>query len=184
MCIRDRPEDVENLVTRASEALGQSLTALINNASTFEPDSADDFTSASYDYHMDINLRAPLILSQSFAQQCSKDKQCNIINIIDQRVLAPSPEYFTYNIAKSALFSATKTLAQSLAPHIRVNGVGPGPTLRNKDQIDGEFEAEAVATLLKLGSPPSQILGAVIYLLSAEAVTGQMIAVDGGQHLS
>ena len=132
---------------------------------------------------MDINLRAPLQLSQDFAAHLD-GKKGSIVNIIDQRVLAPAPEYFTYNIAKSALYTATKTLAQSFAPNLRVNGVGPGPTLRNKDQVDGEFEAEVASTLLETGSPVEDILAAVSYLLGAEAVTGQMLAVDGGQHLS
>ncbi len=177
------PQELSSLIARASCALGQPLTALINNASTFDMDTAQDFSRASYDFHMDVNLRAPLQLSQDFAAHIS-GKKGSIINIIDQRVLAPSPEYFTYNIAKSALYAATKTLAQSYAPNIRVNGVGPGPTLRNKDQVDGEFEAEVASTLLEMGSPAEDILAAVCYLLSAEAVTGQMLAVDGGQHLS
>ena len=177
------PQDLNSLIKRASEALARPLTALINNASTFDADTAQSFSRATYDFHMDINLRAPLRLSQDFAAQL-EGKKGSIINIIDQRVLAPKPEYFTYNIAKSALFAATKTLAQSFAPNIRVNGVGPGPTMRNKNQVDGEFEAELASTLLGNGSPANEILAAVTYLLSAQAVTGQMLAVDGGQHLS
>ena len=177
------PQDLSSLIVRASRALGTPLTALINNASTFDLDTAQDFSRASYDFHMDINLRAPLQLSQDFAAHLS-GKKGSIINILDQRVLTPAPEYFTYNIAKSALYAATKTLAQSFAPNIRVNGVGPGPTLRNKDQADGEFETEVASTLLETGSPAGEILAAVSYLLSAEVVTGQMLAVDGGQHLS
>jgi NAD(P)-dependent dehydrogenase (short-subunit alcohol dehydrogenase family) len=103
--------------------------------------------------------------------------------MLDQRVLDPSPDYFTYSISKSALFAATKTLAQALAPKIRVCGVGPGPTLKNVHQTDKEFEHEVARTLLKQGSPPETLLHAIHYLLSAKAVTGQMIAVDGGEHL-
>lgn len=178
------PQDLDNLVIRASEALGQPLTALINNASTFEDDRAEDFTRASYDFHMDINLRAPVMLAQQLAAQLPKGEMGSIINMIDQRVLNPDPSFFTYALSKSALYSATKTLAQSLAPDIRVNAIGPGPTLKNHTQTDNDFAEEAASTLLGKGSPPESLLEAARYLLNAQSVTGQMIAVDGGQHLS
>lgn len=178
------PQDVDTLVSRAVEVLGEPLTALINNASTFDDDRADDFTRASYDYHMDVNLRAPLSLSQQLSAQLPKDEKGCIINMIDQRVLAPDSTFFTYAMSKSALYWATKTMAQSFAPHIRVNGIGPGPTLKNHAQTDKEFSDEAASTLLGAGSPPKELLEAARYLLSASSVTGQMIAVDGGQHLS
>ena len=178
------PQDLDNLVIRASEALGQPLTALINNASTFEDDRAEDFTRASYDFHMDINLRAPVMLAQQLAAQLPKGEMGSIINMIDQRVLNPDPSFFTYALSKSALYSATKTLAQSLAPYIRVNAIGPGPTLKNHSQTDTDFAEEAASTLLGEGSPPESLLEAARYLLNAQSVTGQMIAVDGGQHLS
>jgi len=178
------PQDLDNLVIRASEALGQPLTALINNASTFEDDRAEDFTRASYDFHMDINLRAPVMLAQQLAAQLPKGEMGSIINMIDQRVLNPDPSFFTYALSKSALYSATKTLAQSLAPDIRVNAIGPGPTLKNHTQTDNDFAEEAASTLLGEGSPPESLLEAARYLLNAQSVTGQMIAVDGGQHLS
>lgn len=178
------PQDLDNLVIRASEALGQPLTALINNASTFEDDRAEDFTRASYDFHMDINLRAPVMLAQQLAAQLPKGEMGSIINMIDQRVLNPDPSFFTYALSKSALYSATKTLAQSLAPYIRVNAIGPGPTLKNHTQTDNDFAEEAASTLLGEGSPPESLLEAARYLLNAQSVTGQMIAVDGGQHLS
>lgn len=176
------PDELESLIERASRSLGRPLTALINNASTFEPDSAEEFSVALYDHHIDINLRAPLRLAQHFAAQCEKDGV--IINLLDQRVLKPNPLYFTYSISKSALFWATKTLAQALAPAIRVNGVGPGPTLQNTQQSPEEFDAESQNTLLQSGSTPDAILDAVRYLLSARNVTGQMLAVDSGQHLN
>lgn len=172
------PSDVSGLI----EKCGRELTALINNASTFQPDTAQSFTTESWDYHRGVNLDAPLRLSADFAAQAGAG--ASIINIIDQRVMKPNPQYFTYSLAKSGLYWATKTMAQSFAPNIRVNGVGPGPTLENTQQGEGEFEAEAKATLLGEGSPPDTILHAVRYLLSAKAVTGQMIAVDGGQHLA
>ena len=178
------PQDVNSLVARAGQALGTPLTALINNASTFEDDSAAHFTNAEYDYHMDVNLRAPLILSQAFAAQLPEGELGSIINMIDQRVLKPGPSYFTYGVSKAALYAATKTLAQSLAPHIRVNAIGPGPTLQNKAQTPDEFAQEAASTLLGVGSSPDNILQAALYLLGAGSVTGQMLTVDSGQHLA
>ncbi|MGB6230629.1 MAG: SDR family oxidoreductase, partial [Litorimonas sp.] len=169
------------LVERARAALGAPLHALINNASTFDPDQADTFTNATFDYHIDVNLRAALHLSRDFAAQAPG--QGAIVNLIDQRVLRPTPDYFTYGVAKAGLFWATKTMAQAFAPDVRVNAVGPGPTLRNTAQTEDEFERERMTTLLGNGSPPDEILGAVRYLLGAASVTGQMIAVDGGQHL-
>ena len=171
------PQDVNTLIERC----GRDLHALINNASTFKPDTAQDFTTATWDYHRAVNLDAPLRLASDFARQAGKDAA--IINMIDQRVLKPNPQFFTYSLAKAGLYWATKTMAQSFAPNIRVNGVGPGPTLENTEQSEGEFDAEAQATLLGRGSPPDTILQALRYLLAAKAVTGQMIAVDGGQHL-
>ena len=178
------PQDLDSLIARASDALDKPLNALINNASTFEDDRAGDFTRASYDYHMDVNLRAPVVLTQKLAALLPKGKTGCVINMIDQRVLSPDPTFFTYAMSKSALHWATKTLAQSLAPHIRVNAIGPGPTLKNHRQSDADFAGEAASTLLGTGSPPESLLEAARYLLSASSVTGQMIAVDGGQHLS
>ena len=178
------PQDLDNLVDRASKALGQPLTALINNASTFDDDRVNDFTRASYDYHMDINLRAPVMLAQQLAGQLPESEAGHVINMIDQRVLNPDPTFFTYAMSKSALHWATKTMAQALAPQIRVNAVGPGPSLKHHTQTDKDFADEAGSTLLGTGSPPQSLLEAVQYLLKAEFVTGQMIAVDGGQHLA
>jgi NAD(P)-dependent dehydrogenase (short-subunit alcohol dehydrogenase family) len=177
-------QDVGRLITRSAAALGRPLTALINNASTFSPDTAQSHNNALFDYHMDINLRAPLMLSRDFAAQCPQDVTGVIINMIDQRVLKPNPTYFTYTAAKTALYHSTKTLAQALAPHIRVNGIGPGPSLQNTDQSAEMFLSEVQNTLLKRGSPPEEILAGIRYLLNAMSVTGQMIAIDGGQHLT
>lgn len=178
------PQEVDSLVARAAIALGTPLTALINNASTFSPDTADSFTRATYDYHMEVNFRAPLILTQKLAAQLPDTLSGAIINIIDQRVLKPNPTFFTYSAAKAALFWATKTQAQSYAPQLRINGIGPGPTLANVHQKDGEFGAEAAATLLGRTSSPEALLEGVRYLLGAHSVTGQMIAIDSGQHLN
>lgn len=171
------PQEINSLIERCE----RPLDALINNASTFAPDTAQNFTTATWDYHRAVNLDAPLRLSADFAAQAKSGS--SIINMIDQRVLKPNPQFFTYSLAKAGLYWATKTMAQSFAPHVRVNGIGPGPTLENTEQASGEFSAEAKATLLGEGSPPDTILHSVRYLLSAKAVTGQMIAVDGGQHL-
>ena len=176
-------DSVDTLIYRASQAIGAPLDALINNASTYQPDRADDFSYEIYGNHMDVNLKAPLRLAQHFSRQVPDDKKACIINMIDQRVLRPAPDFFTYGVSKSALYAATKTMAQSFAPHIRVNAVGPGPTLKSIHQDEAQFNQECASTLLGKGSPPDTILDAVRYLLSASAVTGQMIAVDGGQHL-
>ena len=178
------PQDVDTLIARASAALGAPLTALINNASTFTPDAADDFTRATYDYHMEVNFRAPLILTQKLAEQLPPETQGAVINMIDQRVLKPNPTFFTYSAAKASLFWATKTQAQSYAPQMRVNGIGPGPTLQSVHQENDEFDAEVSATLLGHSSSPDSLLEGVRYLLSAKSVTGQMIAIDSGQHLT
>lgn len=175
------PGDVAGLIDAARHALGSPIHALINNASTFDPDGAEDFTNGTFDHHMDVNLRAPLTLSRDFAAQ-APGHGC-IINMVDQRVLRPEPEFFTYGVAKAGLYWATQTLAQTFAPDVRVNAVGPGPTLRNHTQSVDAFDREKRRTLLGNGSPPDQIVNAVRYLLGATSVTGQMIAVDGGQHL-
>lgn len=170
--------DTAELISRCN----MPLSALINNASTFANDTAQDFTPEMWDFHRAVNLDAPLRLASDFAAQAAPGA-C-VINMIDQRVLKPNPQFFTYSLAKAGLYWATKTMAQSFAPNVRVNGIGPGPTLENTVQADGAFEAEAKATLLGEGSPPETILHGVRYLLSASAVTGQMIAIDGGQHLA
>jgi len=175
------PGDVAGLIAAARQAVGSPLHALINNASTFDPDSAEDFSSGTYNHHMDVNLHAPLALSRDFAAQ-APGQGC-IINMVDQRVLRPTPDFFTYGVAKAGLHWATMTMAQAFAPDVRVNAIGPGPTLRNHTQSEDEFEREKWLTLLGNGSPPDEIVSAVRYLLGSSSVTGQMIAVDGGQHL-
>lgn len=171
---------VHALVDQAVETLGP-VTALINNASVFAEDRLETITGQSWSAHMDVNLRAPILLSQTFAAQAPAGS--GIINIVDQRVLKPDPRFFSYALSKSALWSATRTLAQALAPSIRVNAVGPGPTLPSTHQTEAEFAAEAKATLLGQAVEPEAVAQAVRWLLQAELVTGQMIAVDSGQHL-
>lgn len=175
--------EVAALVTRASQEMGGALGLLINNASAFEDDDALTHTRSGWDLHMQVNLRAPILLSQWFARDREEGERGLIINMIDQRVWKLNPNFFTYTLSKSALWSATKTLAQALAPDIRVNGIGPGPTLQNARQDKSDFRKQVDATLTGRGSSPEEIVKAVRFLIDADAVTGQMIAVDGGQHL-
>ncbi|MGE0008393.1 MAG: SDR family oxidoreductase [Parvibaculaceae bacterium] len=177
-----RAEVPERLVAEAGQALGP-LTCLVNNASRFEPDEAGSVTPESWAAHLDTNLRAPVFLSQSFAAQLPEAAQGNIVNIIDQRVWKLTPKFFSYTASKSALWTVTRTLAQALAPRIRVNAIGPGPALPNVRMDEEDFARQARLTLLKRGTSPGEISAAVRYILSAPAMTGQMIVLDGGQHL-
>lgn len=169
------------LIGRAAGALGP-LSVLVNNASVFADDRLDTVTGESWSAHLDTNLRAPVLLGQVFARQAPDG--ASIVNILDQRVLKPDPRFFSYGLSKSALWFATRTMAQALAPRIRVNGVGPGPTLPSVHQSDGDFAAEAAAVPLARAGSPEAVASAVRWLVDAGLVTGQMIAVDGGQHLA
>jgi NAD(P)-dependent dehydrogenase (short-subunit alcohol dehydrogenase family) len=175
--------ETAKLVARAADAIGP-LTALINSASIFENDDWRSATRESWDAHIEVNLRAPLVLSQHFARQLPAGAQGNIINLIDQRVLKPTPQFLSYSLSKAGLFALTTTLAQGMAPNIRVNAVGPGPVLRGARQSQEDFDRQRGATLLGHGADPADVCAAVRYLLAAPSVTGQMIAVDGGQHLA
>jgi NAD(P)-dependent dehydrogenase (short-subunit alcohol dehydrogenase family) len=175
--------EVETFVSRACAALGP-LTALVNSASVFEDDRVETATRASWDKHIETNLRAPLVLSQRFAAQVPTGGEGAIVNIVDQAVINLTPQFMSYTVSKSALWTLTQTLAQALAPRIRVNAVAPGPSLKASKQTHANFDRQVQATLLKRPSEPADIAAAVHYLLSARAVTGQMIAVDSGQHLA
>jgi NAD(P)-dependent dehydrogenase (short-subunit alcohol dehydrogenase family) len=170
------------LVAAAAEAVGP-LTLLVNNASLFRDDRCGGLSRESWDGHMEANLRAPLVLCEAFAAQAPAGDP-SIINLLDQRVWKPNPQFFTYTLSKAALWTATRMLAQALAPRIRVNGVGPGPTLPNTVQGERGLAAEAAGTLLGRRTELDDICAAARYLIDARAVTGQMIAVDGGQHLA
>lgn len=172
---------VRALVPQAVRALGP-LGVLVNNASVFEDDRVGGLGRATWDRHLGINLRAPVVLAEAFAAQAPDGAA--IVNLLDQRVLKPDPRFFSYALSKSGLWWATRTLAQALAPRIRVNGVGPGPILPSHHQTEGEFAAEAAAVPLGRAGSPEAVARAVLWLVDAEQVTGQMIAVDGGQHLS
>jgi len=174
---------VAGLIGMARETLGP-IDVLVNNASVFADDRARNLTIESWQTHMNTNLLAPVLLSQAFAAQKDIRPGASIINMIDQRVLKPSPPFFSYSLSKAGLWHATRTLAQALAPHIRVNAVGPGPTLRSIHQSEKDFEREARSTLLQKPTSPEEVAAAVIYLLNAPSVTGQMICVDSGQHLN
>jgi NAD(P)-dependent dehydrogenase (short-subunit alcohol dehydrogenase family) len=177
-----RADVPERLIAEARAALGP-LSCLVNNASRFEPDEAGSLTLDSWTAHLDTNLRAPVFLAQSFAAQVPAAAQGNIINVIDQRVWKLTPKFFSYTASKSALWTVTRTLAQALAPRIRVNAIGPGPALPNVRMDEEDFARQARLTLLKRGTSSEEISAAVKYILSAPAMTGQMIVLDGGQHL-
>jgi NAD(P)-dependent dehydrogenase (short-subunit alcohol dehydrogenase family) len=172
----------DRLIKEASDGLG-GLTCLINNASLFEPDEVGSITSESWAEHLDTNLRAPVFLSQAFAKQLPARVEGNIISIIDQRVWKLNPKFFSYTTSKSGLWTATRTLAQALAPRIRVNAIGPGPALPSARMDDADFAKQSRLTLLGRGTSPEEISRAVKFILSQPALTGQMIALDGGQHL-
>ena len=173
----------QSLVTAASQSVGP-LSLLVNNASLFERDEIGTMTPESWAAHLSINLRAPALLSQAFAAQLPDGADGNIVNITDQRVWAPTPRFFSYAVSKMALWDMTQILARSLAPSIRVNAIGPGPALANSRQSEADFRRQMEATILRRGTSPEEIYAAVRFILSAPAMTGQMIALDGGQHLA
>lgn len=176
------PDVPKRLVADARAQLG-SVTLLVNNASVFEPDGIGEINPALWDLHFAVNLRGPVLLIDAFAAQVVDDG-ASVVNIVDQRVLRPVPHFLSYGLSKAGLASATVTLAQALAPRIRVNAVGPGPTLANSRQGAEDFAKQAGAVLLQRAVLPEEIAEAVLYLARARSVTGQMIAVDGGQHLA
>lgn len=182
-CDLRREAETAPLVAEAEGELG-FVTLLVNCASVFEDDAFSTMNRASWDAHLETNLRAPLVLAQAFARRLPPDRSGLIVNILDQRVLAPTAEFFSYSLSKSALWAATQMLARDLAPRIRVNGIGPGPTLPSIHQDDGAFADEVSTTLLKRPVDPTEIGQALRYLIDASSVTGQMIAVDAGQHLA
>ena len=172
-----------SLIPGVAELLGSPVSLLVNSASTFHDDTALTHSREDWDAHMEPNLRAPIHLAQLMASYLPDGERGLVINMIDQRVWKLNPVFFTYTLSKAALWQATQTLAQALAPNVRVNGIGPGPTLASVHQTPEEFAAEKAATLTGEGSSPEEIVRAMRYLIAAGSVTGQMIASDGGQHL-
>jgi NAD(P)-dependent dehydrogenase (short-subunit alcohol dehydrogenase family) len=171
------------LVAACGERLGPP-TCLVNNAACFNWDSVATLNRESWQSHVDVNLQAPVFLTQAFAARLPQDATGNVINIIDQKVLRLDPEFFSYTVAKSALWAATQMLAQALAPHIRVNAIAPGPVLPSQKQDEASFEREVGATLLKRPVSAEDVTAAIHFLLDTPSVTGQMIALDSGQHLA
>jgi NAD(P)-dependent dehydrogenase (short-subunit alcohol dehydrogenase family) len=178
-----REEEVDRLIPRATEALG-ALGLLVNSASIFEMDRAMSATRESWDRHLEINLRAPFVLAQAFARALPDDRAGLIVNMLDERVWKPTPFFTSYTVAKSGLWTLTRTLALDLAPRIRVNGIGPGYTLPSAKQSDAQFEREASRMPLGRAANPEEIVRALRFFVEATSVTGQMIAMDGGQHLA
>jgi NAD(P)-dependent dehydrogenase (short-subunit alcohol dehydrogenase family) len=176
--------DAAALLFSAAERAFGPVTLLVNNASLFEPDVAESFSPATFDRHIAVNVRAPLLLGQEMRRRLPADCKGAIVNMIDQRVLRPNPLCFTYAVSKAALWSATVTMAQAFAPQIRVNAIGPGPVLPNAYEGPDKFAAESAALPLRRAPSIEDVCEAVLYLAKAGSVTGQMIAVDGGQHIA
>lgn len=174
---------VEAVMPQAAEGLGGPVSLLVNNASAFRMDTVATATRASWDEHLETNLRAPLVLTQALARQLPADWPGNVVNMLDQRVWNPTPYFLSYTVAKIGLWTLTRTLAQALAPKIRVNGIGPGPTLRSDRQSEEHFAQQWDAVPLRRSTSPQEICDAIRFILSAPAMTGQMIALDGGEHL-
>lgn len=182
----------QGLMGRAAQELGQKIAVLVNNASIFDYDTIRTATRESWDRHIGSNLRAPFLLTQALADQVPDPVDDNyaeplaqglVVNMIDQRVRKLTPHFMTYTLAKASLWTLTRTAAQALAPRVRVNAIGPGPTLQGARQTDEQFSEQRENTILQRGANPKDITGALLYFLHAPAVTGQLLCVDGGQHL-
>jgi len=176
-------ESLDHLMRACRDKLG-APTCLVNNAALFLDDAVETLARPQWDLQLAVNLTAPVFLARAFAAGLPAGCQGNIINIIDQRVWKPTPRYFSYSASKAALWAATQTLAQALAPRIRVNAIGPGPTLAHLRQSPEGFAQQRASTLLQRGTTPDEIAAAIAFILDAPAMTGQMIALDGGQHLA
>lgn len=183
----------QGVIPRAMEVLGGPVTVLVNNASIFDYDNIRTATRASWDRHMESNLRAPFVLTQGMAahipdavqdENGEQVAQGLIVNMIDQRINKPTPEFMSYTLAKMGLWALTRTAAQGLAPHVRVNAIGPGPTLQGARQSAAHFAAQRQSTILQRGAHPADVTAALGYFIDAPGVTGQIICTDGGQHLA
>lgn len=186
-------ERTERLLPSAAEALGGPITCLVNNASIFDYDTLSSATRENWDRHFGSNLRAPFLLIQALAAQGLEPgvndsgepvAAALAVNMIDQRVRKLTPEFMTYTLAKAGLWTLTQTAAMALAPAVRVNGIGPGPTLKGARQSEDHFARQRANTILERGADPADITAALGYFLDAPAVTGQLLCVDGGQHLA
>lgn len=179
-----RRDEAQDLVARAAAALGRPIDLLVNSASAFENDSAIDFTWAGWDRHFALHVEAPVALAREMAALLPEGRNGLVVNIIDQRVLKPTPQFFSYTLSKSTLWTATRTLAQALAPRVRVNAIGPGPTLKNVRQSEEDFRKQVEAVLLRRGPELAEFGRTIRYLWETMSVTGQLITIDGGQHLA
>ena len=177
-----RETETEKLIGTAAKALGP-VTCLVNNASLFERDEALTVSRASWNAHLETNLRAPFVLMQEFARQLPVAASGAIVNILDERVWNLTPHFVSYTLSKAGLWTLTQVMAMALAPRIRVNGIGPGPTLPSPRQSGEQFARQQASVPLQHGATPEEIAGAVRFILASGAMTGQMIALDGGQHL-
>ncbi len=177
-----REDEAATLVDRVVDVFGP-VTCLVNNASVFESDRPETVTRESWDLHMQVNLRAPFALTQGFVRHLPADQRGNVVNILDQRVWNLTPFFTSYTVSKAALWALTQTLAMALAPRIRVNAVGPGPTLPSSRQTAEQFRRQWSSLPLARQVEPQEICDAVRFILDAPSMTGQMIAIDGGQHL-
>jgi NAD(P)-dependent dehydrogenase (short-subunit alcohol dehydrogenase family) len=177
-----KEEETRQLMAQSVAAFGP-IGCLINNASTFDRDEFDTVTRASWDAHIEPNLRAPFVLSQDMAAALPENKNGVIVNIIDQRVWNLTPHFLSYTLSKTGLWTLTRMLALALAPRIRVNGIGPGPTLRNVRQTEAQFQRQQDSVPLRRGASSEEVARAVRFIIESPSMTGQMIALDGGQHL-
>ena len=177
-----KENDLKKIIKFAKSKL-KYFDCLINNASLFENDNLKNFTSKSWNNHLDVNLKAPAYLTKEFAKNI-KGKNNNIINIIDQRVFKLTPYFTSYTLSKTGLYTLTKTSAMSLAPNIRVNGIAPGPTIKNKRQSDKHFKKQYLATPLKQQVSVIEICNAVDFFIKNSSITGQVLAIDSGQNLN
>ncbi len=173
---------VQRLVAQAAEALGP-IGCLVNNAAIFERDAIGDATRESWDRHMEVNFRAPFVLTQAFAASLPPTARGVVVNVIDQRVWNLTPHFTSYTLSKSGLWALTRIAALALGPRIRVNAIGPGPVLPSARQTDAQFAAQCARTPLQRPASPEEICAALRFILAAPALTGQMIALDSGQHL-
>ncbi|WP_421852005.1 SDR family oxidoreductase [Oricola sp.] len=182
----DLTDSVERsgLIGAASAAASAPVALLVNNASIFEDDGMGSLDPAIWDSHFDLHLKAPVFLAEAFAAQLPADRAGMIVNIIDQRVWRLMPSFMSYTLSKSALWTATQTMAQALAPRIRVNAIGPGPTLPNSRQSEADFRKQSGRVPLGRGPELAEFGATIRFLWNNASITGQMIALDGGQHLA
>ncbi|KAA5607220.1 SDR family oxidoreductase [Roseospira marina] len=176
--------ETTDLVVRAADALGGAIGVLVNNASAFDYDRWDSATRASWDHHLEPNLRAPFVLTQAMARGLPEGAEGLVLNMIDQRVWNLTPHFVSYTVSKAGLWTLTQTLALALAPRVRVNAIGPGPALPSPRQSQAQFDAQCAAMPLQRGTSVAEIRQAARFILAARSMTGQMIALDGGQHLA